>query len=332
MCSTETKETNKKDEKIMVGAGSKRLAKSANVNKPFVVTISTWLVVVLVVSSFIFPFMLGRYCYYSRVGAYDDAGLIQAINSIISPQANSRHHSTPIRNSTKTTKTCPNNDVTAAANADEQLQHSLPGGQHLIVDIENVDTKQLDSGNKIKNVLHQLFNEIESKLLLVSDCYHTKELAMCFGVSQDTHATFHVWPTKGIALIDIFAMSTQPKSFAHPGIAPVLGRLFRAPIQSTEESEADGSTTPNVNWRFKKRGPVGENNIALSPQEKVTTQPMTIAPEDIQRRLFREAAYNEALVHPVMFLNDNPERVSETFDLLLLNFLGKSLFLTRSLR
>ncbi|KAL7450189.1 hypothetical protein ACHAWC_002150, partial [Mediolabrus comicus] len=81
-------------------------------------------------------------------------------------------------------------------NSDSDDLH-LPAGQHLLVDIKNVDSSFLNSEKKLATAMVDLITE--SKLTLLS--YHCHSLVpigvSCIGVLLESHVAFHTWPSEG---------------------------------------------------------------------------------------------------------------------------------------
>ncbi|OEU21352.1 S-adenosylmethionine decarboxylase, partial [Fragilariopsis cylindrus CCMP1102] len=77
-------------------------------------------------------------------------------------------------------------------------------GQHLLIDIENVDSAFLNSEERLANAMLDLINECGLTLL----SYHCHKMVpmgvSCAGVLLESHVSFHTWPTEGVITIDLF--------------------------------------------------------------------------------------------------------------------------------
>lgn len=89
------------------------------------------------------------------------------------------------------------------------LQHN-PSGQHLLVDIANVEPAFLDSEEKLTNAMVQTVEE--SRLTILS--YHCHKMSptgvSCVGVLMDGHISFHTWPEEGVITLDLFTSAATP--------------------------------------------------------------------------------------------------------------------------
>eukprot|EP00957_Ditylum_brightwellii_P144656 11020055-Ditylum_brightwellii.AAC.1 len=87
---------------------------------------------------------------------------------------------------------------------DDDEEEHLPAGQHLLVDIKDVDGTFLNS----EELLAQAMVDVvaDSRLTLLS--YHCHTLVptgvSCVGVLLESHISFHTWPTEGVITLDLF--------------------------------------------------------------------------------------------------------------------------------
>ena len=109
-------------------------------------------------------------------------------------------------------------------NDNEEEEH-LPAGQHLLVDIKNVDGTFLDSEERLDSAMLHLVDA--SRLTLLS--YHCHGMSpagvSCVGVLLESHISFHTWPEEGVITLDLFTCGPNP-------LLPSLGdieRLFAVP-------------------------------------------------------------------------------------------------------
>jgi S-adenosylmethionine decarboxylase proenzyme len=248
----------------------------------------------------------------------------------------------------------------------EDLHEYYPSGQHLLVDIKNVDGSFLNSESRLAKATIDLA-ESSSLTLLSFHCHQLVPVGVsCIGVLLESHVSFHTWPVSGVISLDLFTCG--PHSLV--SLLPVVKDLFAIPRRPGET--AGGIVEqPHVEWAHKLRGfkkldnrddpedvdlnhyllgwmGYGLKNTILSEEtdyQKVeiyevidphfqrhesyirslvkgdssyeSQHPELFRPDRVfyldgvmQSRLFGEAAYHEALVHPAMFAHDNPRRVA----------------------
>jgi len=129
---------------------------------------------------------------------------------------------------------------------DEEDEH-LPAGQHLLVDMKNIDGNFLNSEERLAHAMVDVVNE--SKLTLLS--YHCHSLipmgVSCVGVLLESHISFHTWPEEGVITLDLF---TCGSGLLVP-VMPILKRLFAIP-QETIGNEVPPK--PVTLWSHKMRG------------------------------------------------------------------------------
>jgi len=131
-------------------------------------------------------------------------------------------------------------------NSDSDDLH-LPAGQHLLIDIKDVDANFLNSEERLATAMIELINE--SKLTLLS--YHCHSLVpigvSCAGVLLESHVAFHTWPLEGVITMDLF---TCGGGLLIPTL-PSIERLFAVPAEVVEGGEI---TQPTLLWSHKLRG------------------------------------------------------------------------------
>eukprot|EP00578_Thalassiosira_sp_NH16_P001000 CAMPEP_0181135586 /NCGR_PEP_ID=MMETSP1071-20121207/32726_1 /TAXON_ID=35127 /ORGANISM="Thalassiosira sp., Strain NH16" /LENGTH=550 /DNA_ID=CAMNT_0023222233 /DNA_START=86 /DNA_END=1735 /DNA_ORIENTATION=- len=126
----------------------------------------------------------------------------------------------------------------------------LPAGQHLLVDIKDVDSNFLNSEERLATAMIELINE--SKLTLLS--YHCHSLVpigvSCAGVLLESHVAFHTWPLEGVITMDLF---TCGGGLLIPTL-PSIERLFGVPGEPGEGETAEDVPDPTMLWSHKLRG------------------------------------------------------------------------------
>jgi len=136
----------------------------------------------------------------------------------------------------------------ARGNYVEEEEEYLPAGQHLLVDIKNVDGSFLNSEERLAQAMVGVVNE--AKLTLLS--YHCHSLipigVSCVGVLLESHVSFHTWPEEGVITLDLFTCGSD---LLVP-VMPVIKRLFA--IRQEPDDDNDIVSEPVVLWSHKMRG------------------------------------------------------------------------------
>jgi len=130
----------------------------------------------------------------------------------------------------------------------------LPAGQHLLVDIKDVDSNFLNSEEALARAMIEICNE--SKLTLLS--YHCHSLVpvgvSCAGVLLESHVAFHTWPLEGVITMDLF---TCGGGLLVP-LLPLVEEKFAIPsTESVGGGGTDGLSAPpmpTMLWSHKLRG------------------------------------------------------------------------------
>jgi S-adenosylmethionine decarboxylase proenzyme len=130
---------------------------------------------------------------------------------------------------------------------DEDDEEHLPAGQHLLVDIKNVEADFLNSDVRLAQAMIDVVNE--SKLTLLS--YHCHSLlpmgVSCVGVLLESHISFHTWPTEGVITLDLFTCGSGKLM----PVLPILERLFGIP---RTPKDGESFVAPFARWVHKLRG------------------------------------------------------------------------------
>ena len=146
-----------------------------------------------------------------------------------------------------------NNDTDYEYDADE-AEH-LPAGQHLLIDINNVDGSFLNSEKELATAMLNMVDT--SGLTLLS--YHCHGLqpsgVTCVGVLLESHVSFHTWPMEGVITLDLFTCGST-SLLNH---LQLIQNLFAVPRRNLKDAE-----TPQVLWAYKRRGFNEQSNSAGS--------------------------------------------------------------------
>lgn len=127
---------------------------------------------------------------------------------------------------------------------EEDEEEHLPAGQHLLVDIKNVDAGFLNDEARLAQAMIDVVND--SRLTLLS--YHCHGLSpegvSCAGVLLESHVAFHTWPAEGVITLDLFTCGAGPLL----PVVPIVVRLFSVP------RDEPGAPEPSFLWAHKLRG------------------------------------------------------------------------------
>eukprot|EP00531_Pseudo-nitzschia_arenysensis_P006766 CAMPEP_0116154554 /NCGR_PEP_ID=MMETSP0329-20121206/21842_1 /TAXON_ID=697910 /ORGANISM="Pseudo-nitzschia arenysensis, Strain B593" /LENGTH=843 /DNA_ID=CAMNT_0003651541 /DNA_START=63 /DNA_END=2591 /DNA_ORIENTATION=- len=197
--------------------------------------------------------------------------------------------------------------------ASEDEEEHLPAGQHLLIDIEYVDSAFLNSEERLATAMLDLVNECGLTLL----SYHCHGLVpsgvSCAGVLLESHVSFHTWPSEGVITLDLFTCG--PNSLLP--IVPLAEKLFAVP--SVETTDVD----PRVVWAHKYRGfgrefemeitdmfhfPVGEMNDFKQEVASIKTDFQTMDVYDVLRSGHQNVElYKKSLSNDGSYESQNPE-------------------------
>jgi len=134
------------------------------------------------------------------------------------------------------------NDIRSEDKPNDKLH--LPAGQHLLVDIKNVDGEFLNSEERLAQAMVSVI--VESELTLLS--YHCHSLipmgVSCVGVLLESHISFHTWPEEGVITLDLYTCGNAPLI----PVLPIIERLFAIPRIGRQREK------PNLVWSHKLRG------------------------------------------------------------------------------
>lgn len=117
------------------------------------------------------------------------------------------------------------------SNDGEDTELHMPQGQHLLIDIENVDSTFLNSEEKLANAMLDMVNQCGLTLL----SYHCHGLTpsgvSCAGVLLESHVSFHTWPIEGVITLDLFTCGDESLL----PIVPLAEKLFGVPRGGSDE-------------------------------------------------------------------------------------------------
>ena len=138
-----------------------------------------------------------------------------------------------------------------------------PSGQHLLIDIANVDMAFLNSEERLATAMIELVNE--SGLTMLS--YHCHSLepigVSCVAVLLESHVSFHTWPVEGVITLDVFTCGPKP---LRP-LVKFIEKLFGIPRRQQQQKRAgEEFEPPRVNWIMKNRGFPLDGGVAQNPE------------------------------------------------------------------
>jgi len=143
-----------------------------------------------------------------------------------------------------------NNSQTHQPAAGEQPQlrdQSNPSGQHLLVDIRNLEAAFLNSESRLADAMQ---NSVKAGGLTMLS-YHCHSLhpagVSCVGVLLESHISFHTWPDEGVITLDMFTTSEKPLL----PVLPKIEELFGIGRVNPETGEKE---VPVTLWSHELRG------------------------------------------------------------------------------
>ena len=133
--------------------------------------------------------------------------------------------------------------VEAIAGISDEREISQPTGEHLMVDIKNVDGNFLNSEHRLARAMIDVVSA--ANLTLLSYHCHGMEPSgvSCAGILMHNYIAFHTWPNEGVITFDL--VSGDGKSILP--VLPVIEERFGVPRPFS-------SSQPSVRWAHKLRG------------------------------------------------------------------------------
>ena len=126
---------------------------------------------------------------------------------------------------------------------DDDDEIHLPAGQHLLMDIKNVEPAFLNSERRLAQAMIDLVND-GGLTLLSYHCHGLKPAGVsCVGVLLESHVSFHTWPAQGVITLDLFTCGDQSLLPA----VPLAEKLFAIPDPASDED-------PYFVWQHAFRG------------------------------------------------------------------------------
>jgi len=130
--------------------------------------------------------------------------------------------------------------------ADSEEEH-LPAGQHLLVDLMNVEADFLNSEERLADAMVESV-KVGGLTLLSYHCHSLLPAGVsCVGVLLESHISFHTWPEEGVITLDLFTCGSNPLL----PVVPDLERLFGIPRNKPNSSEKEEIISQ---WSHELRG------------------------------------------------------------------------------
>ena len=157
--------------------------------------------------------------------------------------------------------TCSGEGTVTTKDAYEDEVDEQPAGEHLMVDIKNVDGAFLNSEQRLSRAMVDVVNAAELTVL----SYHCHSLmpagVSCVAILLHNYIAFHTWPVEGVICFDL--CSAGSKSILP--VLPIIERLFGVPRTPSYPGEV--VELPEYRWAHKLRGyrhrPTQSSNLLL---------------------------------------------------------------------
>ena len=195
------------------------------------------------------------------------------------------------------TSSIPENDLEQAeelekkevGDDDEEEEH-LPVGQHLLLDIRNVEAAFLASEERLAQAMLDVVNQCGLTLL----SYHCHGLepagVSCVGVLLESHVSFHTWPSEGVITFDLFTCGSN-------SLLPIVStaeELFGIPDISS------WGDTPDSIWAYKPRGFGSDDADSIAELTDLFTFPIGSMTDYKKQILSVDTGYQRIDVYDVL--------------------------------
>ena len=131
----------------------------------------------------------------------------------------------------------------------DDVEH-LPVGQHLLIDIDNVDANFLNSKKDLATAMVEMVYEC-GLTMLSYHCFSLEPSGIsCAGVLLESHVAFHTWPEEGVITMDLFTCG--PTSLLP--MVDFIENLFSRPRVNNVGEIDTSSEPPKMIWAYKHRG------------------------------------------------------------------------------
>lgn len=138
--------------------------------------------------------------------------------------------------------------VKAIADIRDDEEILQPAGEHLMVDIKNVDGAFLNSQHRLASAMIDVANAA-NLILLSYHCHGMQPTGVsCAGILLHNFIAFHTWPDNGVITFDLVAGGG--KSIL--SVLPVIEERFGVPQAAPYHGKVVAQ--PSVRWAHKLRG------------------------------------------------------------------------------
>lgn len=128
-----------------------------------------------------------------------------------------------------------NSSAAEGGDPDARRDQTDPSGQHLLVDIKNLEAAFLNSERRLADAMVGTVKA--GGLTLLS--YHCHSLhpagVSCVGVLLESHISFHTWPDEGVITLDLFTTSAKPLLPVLPKLEELFGVARKDPATGLDE-------------------------------------------------------------------------------------------------
>jgi spermidine synthase len=217
--------------------------------------------------------------------------------------------------------------------------------QTFLADIENIQSAWISSQSHLVELIAFIFGRINLCIVAYTcDGAQSPNVVRCYGVSESSHVALEAWPLFGFLSIHAFAYSSASFTTVLPLLQEWLNDSVTLP-RMRWALKARGIFEEGVDLTLSEAG-VGRlsddkrlvasvasdfQHIHIWDKRRMSATQLSEPPvsrelsilglegpldrivfldDTSQSRRFGDAAYHEALVHPVMFAHDNPVRVA----------------------
>lgn len=131
-------------------------------------------------------------------------------------------------------------------------------GEHLLVDIEGVESNFLDSESRLAQAMVTTCKEAGLEML----SYHCHSLepkgVSCVGVLLESHMSFHTWPDEGVITLDLYVTTVSTNAEQQDKQKPLVPQVVEIiKEQFAIAPKPDGPPAPrplNTRWSHEFRG------------------------------------------------------------------------------
>ena len=137
---------------------------------------------------------------------------------------------------------------------DEVDNEPLPSGQHLMIDVKDVDITFLSSKEHIATAILNLIKLIDTAEKFILRSHHCsidddEGKVNCFGLLDEGHISIQTWPMEGVLIMDIFTFGTSDELIL---FLDTITKLFAIPQMKDDANSI--APVPSILWSHRLRG------------------------------------------------------------------------------